>query len=331
MFALSGAAGGGAQALEEILKQEFIKAIERQQMAQRQQTIDQQGARDAGAMELGRGRLANDSRQIDLGGRKLDLDASQFDQQFGEGKRRFDAEAPDREADRSYKGALTGELKRKPQAEVDERSFTSGRDRTLHGYRLGEIGASAAANPRQDRVVQVEGPDGRPMWVRESDAVGKPAAQAARAVTGSERSVLAFYNRAKDAEGTISAPDQSGVTLEDKVAKGGLRTQLGLQYAPNIMQSSDQQAYRQAQRAFTEARLRKESGAAIPTSEYENDAKTYFAQPGDAPETIEQKRQKRQTVLEGLKFASGRAYDEFYGERGGAKPAQADPLGLFKK
>jgi hypothetical protein len=182
--------------------------------------------------------------------------------------------------------------------------------------------ARGAGGDTRERIVQVQGPNGAPIWVRESEAVGKPAAQAARAVTGQERGVLAYYNRAKDASDTITTPDPSGQALEDRVAKGGIGTQLGLQYAPNMLQSSDQQAYRQAQRTFTEARLRKESGAAIPTGEYENDARTYFAQPGDTPQTIDLKRQKRQTVLEGLKFSSGKAFDEFYGGDGQAKPTE---------
>lgn len=218
----------------------------------------------------------------------------------------------------AQKGGLVGKLTTLP-ATPEEEAAKVAAARNAKTFdtdeEIRQARATAGLNRGNERLVQVEGPDGRATWVRESEAAGKPAAQAARAVTGAERGVLAYYNRAKDAEGTISAPDASGRTLEDRVAKGGIGTQLGLQYAPNILQSSDQQAYRQAQRAFTEARLRKESGAAIPTSEYENDAKTYFAQPGDRPEVIEQKRLKRQTVLEGLKFSSGRAYDEFYGEQ----------------
>jgi hypothetical protein len=164
-----------------------------------------------------------------------------------------------------------------------------------------------AQGQRDDRIVQIEGPDGTAVWVRESDAVGKRAAQAARAITGQERQTLAFYNRAKEA-------DDLAIQVEEVVAGAGLASQFQQQYAPNIAQTKDQQRYRQAQRAFTEARLRKESGAAIPTAEYENDARTYFAQPGDSPEVRAQKRTARQTVLDGLKFSSGRAYDEFYGE-----------------
>lgn len=175
--------------------------------------------------------------------------------------------------------------------------------------------ASVPAAPRapvDDRLVQIMGPQGTPIWVREADAVGKPAAQAARAVTGQERQALAFYNRAKDAVDTLTTANDMGASLEDRVAKSGVTTQLGLKL-PNYFQSGDQQAYTQAQRAFTEARLRKESGAAIPAGEYQNDAQTYFAQPGDTPALIDQKRKARQVVLDGLKFGSGKAFDEFYG------------------
>jgi hypothetical protein len=152
-------------------------------------------------------------------------------------------------------------------------------------------------------------------WMRE---------RSPRPTTGTERQSLAYYNRAKEAVDTLANPDASGKSLEDRMAAQSLAGQGQLRYAPNILQTSEQQAYRQAQRAFTEARLRKESGAAIPQGEYENDARTYFAQPGDSPATIEQKRRARQTVLEGLGFAAGKAYEEFYGSplaKGGGGPA----------
>ncbi len=161
--------------------------------------------------------------------------------------------------------------------------------------------------PKNEQLVQVAGPNGAATWVREADAIGKPAAQPARGVTGQERQTLAFYNRALEA-------DKLTAGLEDSIAKMNLAQQVRLQYAPNMAQSPENQSYRQAQRTFTEARLRKESGAAIPTSEFENDAKTYFAQPGDSAAIIEQKRKARQVVLEGLAFSAGKAYEEFYGE-----------------
>jgi hypothetical protein len=137
---------------------------------------------------------------------------------------------------------------------------------------------------------------------------------ATKASTGAEKSSLGFYNRAKDAADTISRPSAGGKSLEEQVASAGLASQLQGQYAWNVLQTDAQQVYRQAQRAFTEAKLRKESGAAISQSEYDNDAKIYFAQPGDSPKVIAQKKKMRETVLNGLKFQAGKAYQEFYGE-----------------
>jgi len=165
---------------------------------------------------------------------------------------------------------------------------------------------------KEERLVQIAGPNGTPIWVREPDAVGKPAAQAPRAVTGAERQSMAFYNRAQTAlDALTEGGDQS---LEEKMAKQGLAGQAQLQYGSNLVQTGEQQQYRQAQRAFTEARLRKESGAAINDKEYDKDARTYFAQPGDSAAVKVQKSTARAAVLAGLKFSAGKAYEEFTGE-----------------
>lgn len=165
-------------------------------------------------------------------------------------------------------------------------------------------------------LVQIAGPDGAAIWVRKSDAEGKPAAQAARGVTGIERQSLAFYNRAAEAAKIVSP-------LEEKIAGMGLAGQVGLDRLPNWMQTDANQSYRQAQRAFTEARLRKESGAAINDKEYEKDAKTYFAQPGDSKATIAQKQKARDVLLSGMAYSAGKAYDEFYGEPRPGRPDAA--------
>lgn len=180
---------------------------------------------------------------------------------------------------------------------------------------LGPVIAKGKPNaPRDERTVQIMGPNGVPIWAKESDAIGKPAAQAPRAVTGQERQSLAYYNRAREAVETLTTPDETRQSLEQRIASSGIVRQGQLQRLPNMLQTDEQQRYRQAQRAFTEARLRKESGAAIPPAEYENDARTYFVQPGDSTATVEQKRKARDTVLNGLKFSAGKAFDEFYGE-----------------
>lgn len=131
-------------------------------------------------------------------------------------------------------------------------------------------------------------------------ADGKPS-------TGVEKRSLNFFNRAKDASTELEQ-------VEDGIAGSGLLSQGWMNVAPNFLQSTQAQQYRAAQRAFTEARLRKDSGAAIPESEFDNDRRTYFVVPGDSAETVSQKRRARSSLLASLAFESGRALAEFYGD-----------------
>jgi hypothetical protein len=222
------------------------------------------------------------------------------------------------------------------KGERDERFRNEKLDRdTQHRERMAEIAAQRAAGSGRssgamrkitytdengDTVEEYVTPD----EARRRGPMKKPVTQ--KPVTGAERQTLSFYNRAKEASEALA---QGG--LEERVSKQNGMGALWGQYAPNIAQTKDQQLYRQAQRAFTEARLRKESGAAIAAHEYDNDARIYFAQPGDSPETIAQKQKARQAVLDGLKFSAGKAYSEFYGESGGAPSGGGggkDPLGI---
>lgn len=170
---------------------------------------------------------------------------------------------------------------------------------------------------RQPNWQEAVGPDGKPILFDEAsgqtkaypEGVSPKATAKERAVTGMEKNVLNFYNRAAKALEDI-AP------LENKIADAGYVDQARLQYqgpGSNLLQSKEQQQYRQAQRSFTEARLRKDSGGAIKDEEYEYDAKTYFAQPGDEEPVRLQKKAARETILASLAYASGKAYEEYYG------------------
>jgi hypothetical protein len=180
----------------------------------------------------------------------------------------------------------------------------------------GQLGVAQARERREagtPELVQVL-QDGKPVWVPKAQAVGQPAAggAAGRPPTGTERQALAYYNRAQQAADTLTTPDAAGKTLEDSVS--GIETSLAnVPVIGNYLQTDAAQAYTQAQRAFTEARLRKESGARISPAEYEADRKTYFKQPGDGPALVEQKRLARETVLNGLANSAGKAYEEYYG------------------
>jgi hypothetical protein len=82
----------------------------------------------------------------------------------------------------------------------------------------------------------------------------------------------------------------------------------------NPLLTVEGQRYAQALKKFTEARLRKESGAAIPNSEFQNDREMIARKIGDTPQVIQQKRETRNQTADGVGFQAGQAYEEFYGE-----------------
>lgn len=73
----------------------------------------------------------------------------------------------------------------------------------------------------------------------------------------------------------------------------------------NWTQSAGQQQIEQAQRDFVNAILRRESGAVISPSEFENAAKQYFPQPGDSPAVIQQKKMNRENSIASLETSAG--------------------------
>lgn len=182
--------------------------------------------------------------------------------------------------------------------------------------------ATAAESARHNRVTEANTVRGQNM----ADARGKVADERmrtlaagrmnARPPSGPELRAYGFYARAADAERVLT-------DLQPQVVEKGYLGQLRLKYAPNAMQDDTNQAYLQAQRQFTEARLRKDSGAAIADSEYEKDAITYFPQPGDSTATLKRKAEARKVVLDALKREAGRAV------QADEEPPATDPFGEF--
>ena len=167
---------------------------------------------------------------------------------------------------------------------------------------LQQLAAQAAtdrANVASDRALD------RQYKVAQINNLNAPKAVTAKPSTGLEKGSLAFFNRAFNATKDVAGVEAGFASNPGKAA--GLNLW-------GILQTSEQKAYKQAQRTFTEARLRKESGAAIPDDEYKSDSETYFVQPGDGAAEIAQKQRARAEVLEGIRFGAGNAYKEFYGE-----------------
>ena len=168
--------------------------------------------------------------------------------------------------------------------------------------------------PAADNVlVPIVGPDGKTRYGTRQEARGSLVPSGSeKPSSGVQKRVLNFFNRAQQADKDLES-------MEGGIQQLDLGGQAWMQFMPNFLQTDLGQQYTQAQRAFTEARLRKDSGAAIPEAEFANDRRTYFAQPGDSKATLEQKRRARATMLASLGFEAGQALTEFTGDAEEAK------------
>lgn len=79
----------------------------------------------------------------------------------------------------------------------------------------------------------------------------------------------------------------------------------GAEYLPNRLKGEDRQKFEQSQRDFINAALRKESGAAISPSEFQNAQKQYFPQAGDSEDVLRQKKANRALVIAEFKRLGG--------------------------
>jgi len=148
--------------------------------------------------------------------------------------------------------------------------------------------------------------DGKAVLVRRSQAEGQTPASSGGAdgapkLTQAETTAAGYAKRIEHAEQTLS-------TVSDDIAKMGLLKFTAQSRMPAKAQSSQFQQFDQAARNFINAQLRRESGAAISQSEFDNAKRQYLPQPGDGPEVLAQKKQNRDDVYKALAQGAGKAY-----------------------
>jgi hypothetical protein len=138
-------------------------------------------------------------------------------------------------------------------------------------------------------------------------------------LTEVQANATSFVSRMRDSTGTIQQ-------IEDNV--GRIDTEAAKSTWTNWLSSPKAQMYQQARRNWVTANLRKESGAAIPESELENEYKKWFPTIGDSKENIALKRQARQVAEEAMTVQAGPGAAQVGGilERGGS-PAFKAPDG----
>jgi len=116
-----------------------------------------------------------------------------------------------------------------------------------------------------------------------------------------------YANKIKDAEDVLG---KFGAGSPFTVPSTKEQFKADIPFIGNQLVKEDTQSYKVAERAFIEAWLRKTSGAVISPSEFEQARKQYIPQPGDTNQIIEQKRQARQRVLQGMAKGAGQYYED---------------------
>jgi len=118
---------------------------------------------------------------------------------------------------------------------------------------------------------------------RKTQGALKPPSQAQSLAAG-------FAIRIQQSERIFEKLEKEGFDLSDPQSIGAAIT-------PERFKGSGLKRATQAQRNFVNATLRRESGAAISDSEFDNAEKQYFLLPGDGPKVRAQKKENRRLVL----------------------------------
>lgn len=164
-------------------------------------------------------------------------------------------------------------------------------------------------NPKTGAVEPIIDPSGQQLQPKPTDGQAQAAG---------------FGRRAAEAHALAAGLEQQGVGQQNALEKAAS----GLPIVGNYLTPESQQRYNQAKLDFITAVLRKESGAAIADSEFRNEERKYFPQPGDGPRVLEQKRKARERALDNLAEQSGPALrSRVAPQRSGNAPAN-DPLGI---
>lgn len=194
---------------------------------------------------------------------------------------------------------------------------------------LGGVEAPDAGTTRNASLTTVKMPDGSFRTFDRSDpalidainngAIEVPGGSTISELktTEGERSAAGYLHRMRSAEEIIGGLEGTGYRpgLGSKIAD-----MLPID-AGNFFRTPEGQRYRQAAMDWIRAKLRKESGAQIAADEFEGEFQTYFPQPGDSPEVVEQKRAARKRAEESMAIEAGRATDLAPTGTPGARPA----------
>jgi len=199
----------------------------------------------------------------------------------------------------------------------------NGRTETTYGYDangkqivLGVKNLDAPKSPeqpKQPRLQQVTNENGTFLLNIDTGEV-KPVmiggkqlqpVKPAQTPSGEESNAAGFLVRMQDATKLLDTYEGKGKPSVVTSSVSGVPFVGG--YLERSAQTKEQQQYKNAALAWIRAKLRKESGAAIGKAEAEQEYQNYFPVVGDTKEVIAQKRSLRQSAMDEMRIASGKA------------------------
>ena len=174
---------------------------------------------------------------------------------------------------------------------------------------LGAEGGPQAVLQGAGQQETIFGPNGQPLIVRGSGALPT--------IPERQSQIQLFGSLMDSAAPVINAFEQQydPANVGDAIARN-------TPIVGNFMQSDTGQQYQAAAAAWSEGALRLATGAAATAPEIERVRTTYFAQPGDTPETVIFKRRLREAYQQALVAASAGGFQP------GTSQLPPDPLGF---
>lgn len=130
----------------------------------------------------------------------------------------------------------------------------------------------------------------------EFDKVDSVRKLSEKPLNDTQSKALLFGSRMREADKVLESLAKAGT----KASVPGSRAGYGIGSVVTALSSSQQQQLDQAKRDFLSAVLRRESGAVISDSEFDNGDKQYFPQIGDGKDVIAQKARNRKLATDGI-------------------------------
>jgi hypothetical protein len=166
-------------------------------------------------------------------------------------------------------------------------------------------------------------PGQQPVAVPVMGADGKPVPGKDKPLTEGQAKALNFATRMSSANKTLAELEKEGRTISTPGSRAGY----GVGAAVNVFNTEKGQQLDQAKRDFVNAVLRRESGAVIADSEFNNADKQYFPQIGDSESVIRQKARNREIAIQGVKADVPKGYQAEFDRISsiGREPAKPAP------